>query len=561
MASSRWRAAAVVLMVQFAVAAAPAAAADSPTTTSATTTAAASYAPVAATRLSTRCASAGAAAIVEPNATPLVVGAAPASLGASAYPASDPAVAFGGANAGGRSCKPGSVSIQALSLLGGAVTADTVDATGGKGGVSGLAVAGTPVTLGAGESTAVEGWGLLIADDSVGQTLTATLSLHLLQPRGSLPAGTVILVGYHAAPPPPAGHKRKRAAAATAATSTVKAAAPVRTIAPLGTKTPAAHRRKHRHKRKGHPPLKVTPPLGLPHYDFPVARGADYADTYGGPRSDISDGWHHGDDLFAPLGTPIVAVASGTLSLVGWNQIGGWRVWLEDARGNEFYYAHLAAYSRWILHHRNVRAGQVIGFLGRTGDAFTTPPHLHFEIHPRPLFKLGYDGAVDPTTYLQGWRIVRPARKEIPRPARLRAPKGTPTIEADVVWRQLMVARGLVPPLPTAAAAVQPPLFRDNRLPSPPRALAGVVRAAATDPAAGLDRWVYAALAGAFCAAAAGLARPRRRLPEERDHERQPADLGGSAHVLRGEGASVLAAHADGAVADLPVGDLTSRLE
>jgi murein DD-endopeptidase MepM/ murein hydrolase activator NlpD len=507
-----------VLVVALAVVAAPVASAAGPATTAATTTTAesASYQTLAPARLPSRCASAGAAAIVEPGSEPLVVGAAPASLGASAYPGSDAAVAFGGAAAAGRACKPGSVSIRSLSLFGGEVTADAVSAESGRGSVSGLQVEGTPVTLGAGESTAVQGWGLLIADDSVGRTLTAALALHLLEPRGSLPAGTVILVGYHAAAPPAAPAKRKQTAAEAVTATT---SAPVRTPAPIAAKasaqTPATHRRAHRHKhrRKGHPPLKVTPALGVPRYDFPVARGADYGDSYGGPRSDIQDGWHHGDDLFAPLGTPVVAVADGTLSLVGWNELGGWRVWLEDARGNEFYYAHLAAYSRWILHHRHVRAGQVIGFLGRTGDAFTTPPHLHFEIHPRGLFKLGYDGAVDPTTYLQSWRIVRPAGTEIPRPARLRAPKGTPQVEASVVWRQLMVARGLLPAVPEREfAAIHPgPAGDGSSHFAPPRRLAGVVRAsAAADPASGLGVWVVATLCLAALAGGVGALLIRR---------------------------------------------------
>ena len=51
-----------------------------------------------------------------------------------------------------------------------------------------------------------------------------------------------------------------------------------------------------------------------------------------------------------------------------------------------------------------MRAGQVIGFMGNTGDAEGTPSHLHFEVHPVSLLYLGYDGAVDPTPYLDAWQ-------------------------------------------------------------------------------------------------------------------------------------------------------------
>ena len=187
--------------------------------------------------------------------------------------------------------------------------------------------------------------------------------------------------------------------------------------------------KKHRgHKNKVAQPLTAVPGLGYKpsHYVFPIDGGASYIDTYGANRNDVYDGWHHGDDLFAPLGTPVVAVARGTLSLVGWNELGGWRVWLTDKKGNSFYYAHLAGYARWILTHRHVRAGQVIGFLGRTGDAFTTAPHVHFEVHPhQPAFvKLGYDGAVNPTTYLHKWKVEHVPVDEIPQPAKLKAPVG-----------------------------------------------------------------------------------------------------------------------------------------
>ena len=49
----------------------------------------------------------------------------------------------------------------------------------------------------------------------------------------------------------------------------------------------------------------------------------------------------------------------------------------------------------------------MIAFVGNSGDAEPTPPHLHFEIHPASLLGLGYDGAVDPTPYLRSWRTAR----------------------------------------------------------------------------------------------------------------------------------------------------------
>jgi len=87
--------------------------------------------------------------------------------------------------------------------------------------------------------------------------------------------------------------------------------------------------------------------------------------------------------------------------MVGWNNIGGNRVWLKDEKGNEYYYAHLSAFSTLAVNGAHVRAGTVLGFVGNTGDAQGTPYHLHFEVHPKSLLKMGYDGVVDPTQWLQ----------------------------------------------------------------------------------------------------------------------------------------------------------------
>jgi Peptidase family M23 len=130
-----------------------------------------------------------------------------------------------------------------------------------------------------------------------------------------------------------------------------------------------------------------------------------YGDTFGAPRADV--GWHHGDDIFGTLGQPLLAVADGTVFSVGWNDIGGNRLWLRDRGGNEFYYAHLSAFSPLAINGAQVHAGDVLGFMGQTGDARGTPVHLHFEVHPVGLLPLGYDGAVDPTSYLQAWQSQR----------------------------------------------------------------------------------------------------------------------------------------------------------
>ena len=93
---------------------------------------------------------------------------------------------------------------------------------------------------------------------------------------------------------------------------------------------------------------------------------------------------------------------------VGWNRLGGWRLWVEDTHGNWFYYAHLSAYSPIAKDDAHVNAGDVIGFVGNTGDAQGGPTHLHFEIHP------GGQWAVPPWDYLQAWQGHRNPFAEIP---------------------------------------------------------------------------------------------------------------------------------------------------
>jgi hypothetical protein len=90
----------------------------------------------------------------------------------------------------------------------------------------------------------------------------------------------------------------------------------------------------------------------------------------------------------------------------------------------------------------------VIGFIGNTGDAFTTSPHLHFEVHPRSLLHLGYDGAVDPTTYLNTWTHLN----EVHVPVPVHPPLPTQPLirkEASYVFRELLAARHLIKHAPS----------------------------------------------------------------------------------------------------------------
>jgi murein DD-endopeptidase MepM/ murein hydrolase activator NlpD len=461
----------------------------------------------------------------------LALGTPASPRGPSAYPATAPVVAFGSASASGATCKTASVTLESVSLFGGLVTATSVAATHGNGTVTGLQVAGSPVTLAAGQTALLGDWGEVTSARTVGR-LTAPLAVVLFAQHGSLPAGTTVLIGFAAAPEPTvrapkhqnptsssSGGTHHTKTTPSSSTSSHTRAAPVHT---------AKKAKKHRHRKRHVPqPLTARPSLGYKpgHYVFPVNGGASYSDTYGGVRNDIYDGWHHGDDLFASLGTPVVAVATGKLSLVGWNQLGGWRLWLTDGRGNSFYYAHLAGYSRWILDHPNVKAGQVIGFLGRTGDAFTTAPHLHFEIHPQLYLRLGYDGAVDPTTYLKKWRTVWVPKNEMPQPAKLKAPVGAPSQEASVVWHELLAARHLLGPPKSRTRVISAPerpisQLRILEAAVGPSRIAGFVPTAAhVSTASDTTVWWGSGTGGALAIAAlsagAFLFRRRRRAAPE----------------------------------------------
>jgi murein DD-endopeptidase MepM/ murein hydrolase activator NlpD len=128
--------------------------------------------------------------------------------------------------------------------------------------------------------------------------------------------------------------------------------------------------------------------------DFPVV-GLDtraIRSGFGAPR-DGGQRDHHGVDIFAPRGTPVIAADDGWAS-ARTNRLGGNVVWLRADGGGSLYYAHLE--SQAVGRRERVRRGDTLGFVGNSGNARTTPPHLHFGVYSRTSRR----GPADPYWYL-----------------------------------------------------------------------------------------------------------------------------------------------------------------
>ena len=313
-------------------------------------------------------------------------------------------------------------TIDRLSILDGLIVADTltVRATaaaderrsggGFEGAVlEGLSVAGVEVEPAPNLRVSLGDLGYVVVleqavqrerDGRAYRGFTVALHVYLTASAGGLPAGSELLVGYaEAAAEAPAPPAPEPAAGPSPGDGQPSPDDPEEPLPPPPGATPEPP------PIVRDPPESVRPRITGRGYVFPVYGPVGFSDDFGAPRA--STGWHHGTDLFARLGAPVLAVADGVLSSVGWNPVGGWRLWLRDGQGNEYYYAHLSAFSPLAESGARVRAGDVIGFVGDTGDAAGTPYHLHFEIHPAALLGLGYDGVVNPYPYLLAWHERR----------------------------------------------------------------------------------------------------------------------------------------------------------
>jgi murein DD-endopeptidase MepM/ murein hydrolase activator NlpD len=117
---------------------------------------------------------------------------------------------------------------------------------------------------------------------------------------------------------------------------------------------------------------------------FPVGEPYSFIDSWGYPRmvgTEYEHG-HQGVDIMAPFDTPLYAVERGIITRVGTDILGGTKLWLKGQSGTYYYYAHLAAFAEGMVEGAVVSAGDVVGFVGDTGNARGGAPHLHFQVHP-----------------------------------------------------------------------------------------------------------------------------------------------------------------------------------
>ncbi|HUF48420.1 MAG TPA: M23 family metallopeptidase [Vicinamibacterales bacterium] len=157
---------------------------------------------------------------------------------------------------------------------------------------------------------------------------------------------------------------------------------------------------------------------------------------FGVPR-DAGRRSHHGIDIFAPRGTPVLAAVDGRVR-TDTGERGGNVIWLSptDGQRRRLYYAHLDGWA--VDNAATVRAGDVIGYVGNTGNARTTPPHLHFGVYDR--------GPVDPHPFVLA--DDRP-------PARISG-----SVDLVLAWARVTTADAPLRERPSAGSAVRRQLGR-----------------------------------------------------------------------------------------------------
>jgi murein DD-endopeptidase MepM/ murein hydrolase activator NlpD len=125
-------------------------------------------------------------------------------------------------------------------------------------------------------------------------------------------------------------------------------------------------------------------------YACPASAGNTFINSWHAPRS--GGRLHQGTDIFAPYGSAAFAVTDGVVDKWGNGGLGGVTLWIRAANGDRFYYAHNSENLAPV--GTVVHAGDVVALVGKSGNAASTPPHIHFEAHP------GGGGAANPYPFL-----------------------------------------------------------------------------------------------------------------------------------------------------------------
>ena len=180
-----------------------------------------------------------------------------------------------------------------------------------------------------------------------------------------------------------------------------------REIARRPTVAPTATTAKVRDKEFADRAKALFAPIGSLSLRMPVVgvRTHDLTDSWHDPR-DGGSRLHKGIDIFAPRGTEIVAVADGIISYIGDQPKGGHCLWLTTESGTAFYYAHLDRWAPGLYEGMEVQSGDLLGFVGNTGNAIHTPSHLHFGINQN-------DEMVDPYPLLTRATPTQYARRHV----------------------------------------------------------------------------------------------------------------------------------------------------
>ena len=273
----------------------------------------------------------------------------------------------------------------------------------------------------------------------VGVSMDALLSINAAVPATPLYLGTTICLPDGAAP------------VTTAPATTAPATTSPGTTAP-GTTVPA--------------PSTTVPPTVVEMAAFPVQGPCWYTDTWQAPRGGGRK--HEGVDVIARSGLYLYAVTDGTLtrqSLDRPGSLSGNAWWLTADDGTYFFYAHLAAFAPGLQVGSRVKAGQVIGWVGRTGNA--SSPHLHFEIHP-------FGGrAINPTASIRAVDACR-VSTPLPQPDGATPPTMPPVTTAPPATTPTPTT-GPTPtaPAPTPTTVAPAPTTPPTTTPTPPTPAAG----------------------------------------------------------------------------------------